>query len=120
MQAKGTNIESLIGLEFKRNKYGLSSWTDKIRYVGYKWSHVDRKKRMIVMYIMGENSSVHFSLDEIVVVNKPFNKIEELKFQKREIQEVISSGGDLGEYAKKHNIKFVQPLDIEKTNKEDK
>ncbi len=65
-----SNINMLIGKSFKRNKYGLSIWTDTIRFVGCKFKLVDRTTKQVEFYIVGEKSSQHFALDEIVLVNE--------------------------------------------------
>ena len=65
-----TDIDFLIGKSFKRNKYGLSLWTDTIKFVGCKFSIIDKNTKKILIYIVGEKNSKHFDLDEIVIVNE--------------------------------------------------
>lgn len=85
-----TNVDSLIGLEFKRNKYGLSLWTDKITYVGYTSRVIDRKTRTIEMFVIGTLTTQWFYFNEIVIVNKKLHWIEEAQIQKYERHEKIS------------------------------
>ena len=118
MKAEGVDLDRLIGLQFKRNVYGLSIWTDTIRHIGYKWKLIDRDKRQIEIFIMGSNNDLHFSLDEIVIINKPLHWVEESVLVKREFHEALRNGGDIDEVAKKHNIKFVKPFDIDENSKE--
>jgi hypothetical protein len=85
MNTNRTSIENLIGLEFKRNKYGLSLWTDEITYVGHRYRIIDRNTRKIEIFVVGGRNDTSYDLDEIVIVNKPLNWIEEASIQKGEI-----------------------------------
>ncbi len=130
---EGVDLNGLIGLDFKRKKYGLSLWTDKIRYVGYRWNLINRKERQIEIFIVGHNSDVQYGLDEIVVINKELHWVEEAKLDKREFhkklqdgtykeliesrrqfKKEISEGADLDETAKKYGIKLIKPKEIKK------
>jgi hypothetical protein len=87
-----TNVESLIGLEFKRNRYGLSLWSDKISYVGYRSKIINRTTRTIEMFVIGTISKQWYDLNEIVIVNKPLHWIEEAQIRKIEFHESIRNG----------------------------
>jgi len=63
---------SLIGLKFKRNVYGLSSWTDIINDVDISWEiHFDidnciKYQRLNKIYVKG---TIHwFPIEEIVII----------------------------------------------------
>lgn len=92
MNIPRTNIEDLIGLDFKRNKYGLSLWTDQITYVGYRSHLKSRTTRTIEMFVIGKLSEQWYDLDEIVIVNKPLHWMEEAQMQNREFHESIRNG----------------------------
>jgi hypothetical protein len=85
MDSTRTNIEDLIGLEFRRNKYGLSLWTDEITYVGHRYRIIDRNTRKVEIYVVGGRNNTWYDLDEIVIVNKPLNWMEEASLQKGEM-----------------------------------
>jgi hypothetical protein len=87
-----TNINDLIGLDFKRNKYGLSLWTDQITYVGYTSHLKSRTTRTIEMFVIGSLSKQWYFFSEIVIVNKKLHWIEEAQMQKREFHESIRNG----------------------------
>jgi len=88
-----TNVDSLVGREFRRNKYGLSTWIDTITYVGYSRNLLDRSHSAINMYVIGTSSKIHYSIDEIVLVNKvPLHWSDQAQLQKREIHTSIRSG----------------------------
>ena len=89
---QATNLHDLIGLNFKRNKYGLSLWTDKITYVGYRSHLKSRTIRTIEIFVIGTLSKQLYDLEEIVIVNKPLHWVEEAQMQKREFHESIRNG----------------------------
>jgi hypothetical protein len=68
--SNSSDISSLIGKSFKKNKYGKSIWTDEIKYVGYKNNIIDRFTKTVEIYVIGKNSPNHFPLDEILIVNE--------------------------------------------------
>lgn len=72
-----SDINLLIGKSFKRNKYGLSLWTDTIKFVGCKFKIVNRNTKEVIIYIVGEKSTSHFTLDEIVIINETPNFTDE-------------------------------------------
>jgi len=79
-------FENLIGKEFKRNKYGLSIWTDKIKKITFKYEIIDRTTKKILVYVIGEsNENNWYDLDEIVLVNQKLNWMEEAALNKREL-----------------------------------
>lgn len=84
MNIPRTSVENLIGLEFRRNKYGLSLWTDEITYVGHRYKLIDRNTRKVEIFVVGRTYN-WYDLDEIVIINKPLNWIEEASLQKSEI-----------------------------------
>lgn len=86
-----TSILDLIGKYFKRNKYGLSIWTDQITYIGHRYNIIDRNISKIEFLIKG-TTDLWFSFDEIVIVNRKLNWIEEAQLHKRDIQESIRRG----------------------------
>lgn len=83
MNIPRTNIEDLIGLEFRRNKYGLSLWTDEITYVGHRYKIIDRNTRKVEIFVVGGRNNTWYDLDEIVIVNKPLNWVEKIVVEKR-------------------------------------
>lgn len=85
MNIPRTSIQDLIGLEFRRNKYGLSLWTDEITYVGHRYKIIDRNTRKVEIFVVGGRNDTWYDLDEIVIVNKPLNWIEEASLQKGEM-----------------------------------
>lgn len=85
MNIPRTNIEDLIGLEFRRNKYGLSLWTDEITYVGHRYKLIDRNTRKVEVFVVGGRNDTWYDLDEIVIVNKKLSWIEEAQLGKADI-----------------------------------
>ncbi len=64
-------MEELIGKQFKRNKYGISSWIDTIQSIRiiYQYTMIDGYYYLIPkIYIIGENNNVPYTLDEIVLI----------------------------------------------------
>lgn len=72
-----SDINNLIGKSFKRNKYGLSLWTDKIKYVGCKYKIIDKSTKSLELYVIGNKSTNHFLISEIVLVNEKANWSDE-------------------------------------------
>jgi len=61
--------EDLIGKSFKRNKYGLSTWTDIIQDVWIIWNlHVIEGKRVIIPEFMIKGTLHNYTLSEIVLI----------------------------------------------------
>lgn len=89
-----TNVNDLIGLDFKRNKYGLSLWTDQITYVGYTSHLKSRTTRTIEIFVIGSLSKQWYFLSEIVVVNKQLHWVEEIQLQNRELHSAMKKGND--------------------------
>jgi len=81
-------MEDLIGRNFKRNKYGLSLWTDTIRDVSFQFQLVEPvliKRNGIQDYIKNHMTNSHkgykikvkinriYDLDEIIVYPRGTN-----------------------------------------------
>jgi hypothetical protein len=109
------SLNDLIGREFKRDVYGLSIWTDTIKEIVYKYKLIDRTKKKLELYVIGNNTPHWYSIDEIVLVNQKLYWIEEAQFQKREFHEQIRTN-TLSEENKK---RLVFPLNIEKNESKD-
>lgn len=60
----GKGVDKLIGLKFRRNKYGLSLWEDTIQSVDLNWYFTTGWTRPIVV-VKGTLHS--YDIDEIVV-----------------------------------------------------
>jgi len=60
------NKKNLIGKKFKRNVYGLSSWTDTIVSVTPYYSYVVGKPMELKHIIMGK-TNIAFDLEELII-----------------------------------------------------
>jgi hypothetical protein len=94
MKAEKEIYDTLVGKSFKRNVYGLSTWTDEITYVGYAYNIINRTTSKVEMYVLGTKTKTRYALDEIVIVNRKLNMIEEIQLHKTDISERIGKGED--------------------------
>lgn len=102
------DFNDLIGKEFKRDVYGLSIWTDTIKEIRCKYKLIDRTKKKLDFYVIGNNSPYWYAIDEIVLVNQKLHWIEEAQIQKREFHEQIRTN-TLSDENKK---RLVFPLNL--------
>lgn len=63
-------IDSLIGMEFKRNVYGPSLWTDVVKNIWIRWKILDREGKIQIPEIMVEGSKHQFPLSEIIFIRE--------------------------------------------------
>ncbi len=87
-----SDFNNLIGKKFRRNVYGLSSWTDVISEVGYSTHILNRTSKEIKPYVVGTQSKIRYDLNEIVLVVEKLHQLDELKLSKREFHEGIRKG----------------------------
>jgi hypothetical protein len=62
----------LVGLKFKRNKYGLSEWTETINkvWIGWEINYATKTRKPKFMINGGGDGTIPYELDEIVIVNE--------------------------------------------------
>lgn len=61
-------MNELVGKEFKRNVYGLSSWTDVVQSTHISWKIIDRGMKLQVPELKIVGTNHEFSLSEIVFI----------------------------------------------------
>lgn len=81
----GAGIEQLIGLKFKRNKYGLSTWEDTIQSVSTSWKVVDVDKGLQQLEVTVKGTGYNtYELSEIVILRPvPSWTLEQKKLHER-------------------------------------
>ena len=69
--------EDLIGKSFKRDEYGLSTWTDTIQDVWVIWNlHIIDGEHITIPEFMIKGTTIHhYKLSEIVLIGWDFLKI---------------------------------------------
>lgn len=77
LEAKTKNI---VGKQFKRNKYGLSSWADTIEDFWFTYCYDPHHKVFTILPIIKAKNSGHtFNIKEIVIIDdKAANFMENL------------------------------------------
>lgn len=83
-------MENLIGMQFRRNVYGLSLWTDVVEKVWVKWvaSHPYDGTQKVEIMISGKSHICAFSLSEVVFI-RPLDFGQKLEENKRQLHEII-------------------------------
>lgn len=59
-------MDELIGKKFRRNKYGVSHWSDKVVSVYLAWNFTIGSKYKTPSFIIYGTSGIPFELSEIV------------------------------------------------------
>ena len=77
---KRFETEQLIGLKFKRKKYGPSFWTDTIRKVQiYLVYNPTFKEYCPTCVVYGENTNISYDIDEIMIMDVDRERRDELE-----------------------------------------
>jgi hypothetical protein len=81
-------LNSLIGKEFRRKKYGLSSWSDVICKVDFRVSFGTFKSQRDVRVLVKGEGPNWYDVHEIILTNMPENELAGLLY--REVQALIT------------------------------
>lgn len=81
-------MEELIGMQFKRNVYGPSIWTDTVKDINIRWkfNHPFDGTQHAEIIIVGENTSkigVSFPLSEVIFL-RPLDFAQRWQQKKKE------------------------------------
>ena len=57
-------MQNLIGLKFKRNKYGLTDWTSTVIETGIQWNQVE--SGYVPRIMIKSEKGIWYNLDEII------------------------------------------------------
>lgn len=86
-------LDSLIGLEFKRNVYGLSLWTDKVTESWVRWRILDEDNKHQIPEIMIKGTTVHsFPVSDVIFIRE------------------LSKGQQLSKQIEENRLKIVEML----------